>query len=208
MSEERTRCPPQYAECALETPTRDLSAQHEEDSAMKQACLVLFTAFLVFPSCSTDPNVKEFERAAAAVEQMVSPFNAPRISFYVVLPNGTPRQFVSWYFSSLGTADWAPTDEPGEFGSDELESMRNVGMALRPAGIRYTHTKPDTTYQKQMVLKWDDAEGTIILEGYLDPSQEPIFTKSFKLPRNVVPSEIARIAAQSNLEMGAQYQSF
>ena len=175
---------------------------------MKRSSFWLLALALTLLSCSKDPDVQDLERAARSVEQMVAPLTAPRISFFVVLPKGTPRQFVSWYFSSLGSADWAPADEPGELESAEIDALRRSGMALRPAGVRFTHTKPDTAFQKQMVLKWDDGEGTVILEGYLDPRQQPVYTTSFKLPNNVVPSQAAQMIVQSNLEVGMQFQSF
>ncbi len=175
---------------------------------MKTTYFVLFTILLLLAGCSTDPNVQDLEKAAKSVEQMVSRFNAPRLSFFVVCPNGTARQFVSWYFSSLGSADWAPTDREGEFDSDELDALRQSGMALRPAGVYYRHSKPDTAVQKQVVLKWDDAEGIVIIEGYVDPNQEPVVTRSFKIPKGIVPDEAARLITQSNLELGMTYQSF
>ena len=81
-------------------------------------------------------------------------------------------------------------------------------MALSPKGMNYRHSRPDTSVQKQLVLKWDDAEGTVILEGYLDPRHQPVYTTSFKLPNNVVPSQAAQMIVQSNLELGMRFQSF
>jgi hypothetical protein len=108
----------------------------------------------------------------------------------------------------MGVADWPPVDEPSELNQDELDGMRQMGMALRPKDVDYRHTKPDPSVQKQIVLTWDDAEGTVVLEGYLDPSQPPAFKRSFKLPKNVVPDQMARLAVQSNLEFGMSFQSF
>jgi hypothetical protein len=175
---------------------------------MKKSSLWLVALALVLLSCSKDPNVPELEQAARSVEQMVAPLNAPRISFFVVLPNGTPRQFVSWFFSQMGSADRPPVDEPSEFSQDELDAMRQSGMALTPKGIYFRHSHPDTALQKQLVLKWDDAEGTVILEGYLDPRQQPAYTTSFKLPKDVVPGQAAQMIVQSNLDMGMRFQSF
>jgi hypothetical protein len=62
--------------------------------------------------------------------------------------------------------------------------------------------------QKQIVLKWDDAGGTVILEGYLDPQQPPAMTKRLTLPRNVIPDAVAQAVVQSNLEMGMSFQAF
>ena len=169
---------------------------------------VLISLILLIPACSKDPNVKELEKAANAVEHMVSPFNASRSSFFVVLPNGTPRQFVSWFFSSMGSAEWPPVDEPGEFSSDELDAMKSSGIPLLPAGVFLRHSIPDMAVQRQVVLKWDDGEETVILEGYLDPTQAPVFARSFKLPKGVVPDEVARAVTQSNLELGMTFQAF
>jgi len=150
----------------------------------------------------------ELEQAAGAIEQMVSPFQVQRCSFYVVLPNGTPRQFVSWFFSSMGTAEWPPVDEASEFGDDERASMKQAGMLLRPKDVSYRHTNPDPAVRKQIVLKWDDGDGTVILEGYLDPQQPPAMTRRLKLPRNVIPDAVAQAVVQSNLEMGMSFQAF
>lgn len=81
-------------------------------------------------------------------------------------------------------------------------------MALSPKGMNYRHSHTDTTVQNQLVLKWDDAEGTVILEGYLDPRQQPAYTTSFKLPKDVAPSQAAQMIVQSNLELGMRFQSF
>ena len=164
---------------------------------------------LILPACSKkDPDVLDLERAASTVEQMVAPLFAPRTSFFVVLPNGSPKQFVSWYFSSMGVAEWAPVDDPSELNKDERDAMRQIGMALRPKDVYYRHSMPDPKVRKQLVLKWDNAEETVILEGYVDPEQPPLISRSFKLPRRVVPNEATRLFVQSNLETGMTYQSF
>lgn len=173
---------------------------------MKKILLLLFV--LVLPGCSKDPSVKDLEQAANAVQQMVAPFYATRSSFFVVLPNGTPRQYVSWFFSSMGTSEWPPLDQPSELAQEELDALRQIGMIFRPVDVSYRHTQPDTAVRKQIVLKWDDAEGLVILEGYLDPSQEPVLTKSFKLPKNVIPDGMAKAVTEMNLENGMAYQAF
>jgi hypothetical protein len=169
-------------------------------------CLVLIVQ--IFFSCSEDKNARDLERAAYAVEQIVAPVNATRCSFFVVLPDGTPKQFVSWFFSSMGSAEWPMVDDSTEISRDEAQSMQRIGIPFRPKDVSYTHSKPDTAVQKQIVLTWDDTERTVILEGYLDPAQAPVFKKSFKLPKNVVPDAMARIAVGSNLELGMSFQSF
>jgi hypothetical protein len=177
------------------------------ESIMKTLLIGLFTVF-VLCSCSTDPNVVELEKAAGAIEHLMAPLQARRCSFFVVLPNGTPREFVSWFFSPLGMSDWPIVEGTTEFTEEEKGSMGLIGIPFRPKDVEYRHSNPDSAVQKQIVLKWDDAEGNVILEGYLDPAQPPAFTKSFKIPKNVEPDPIAKVAVQSNIEMGMAFQSF
>jgi hypothetical protein len=175
---------------------------------MKAAPYCLILVVLTLTSCSKDPEYPDLVRAAATVEQVVAPFFAQKSSFFVVFPNGTPRQFVSWYFSTMGTAEWAPVEGSDEFRPEELEALQRMGMKSRPGDVLYRHTRPDTTTRKQLVLRWDDAEGTVILEGYLDPLQPPVMTRSFKLPKAVVSDQVTRMITESNLEMGMRSQAF
>ena len=175
---------------------------------MKTVRVAILVAALFLPACSKDPDVQELEKAARAIEQLVAPLYASRTSFFVVLPSGTPRQFVSWFFSPMGVADWPPIDEPSELNQEEIDAMRQTGMVLRPKDVQYRHSNPDPAAGKQIVLKWNDEEGTVVLEGYVDPAQAAVYTTSFKLPKNVVADPIARLTTQSNLELGMAYQSF
>ncbi|MFH0991579.1 MAG: hypothetical protein V1799_16355 [bacterium] len=175
---------------------------------MKQYHLLFIALLFLLPACSSEPEHPDLEQAAKAVEYLVAPFSAPKVSFFAVLPNGTPKQFVSWFFSSMGSADWPPIEGTSEFSPDELASMRQIGIPLRPKDVFYRHTQPDPNIQKQIVLKWNDTEGTVILEGYIDPKQSAVLTRSFKLPKGVIPNEMARLVVQSNLESGMRYQSF
>lgn len=175
---------------------------------MKAAHLRFFLIALAIAACSKNPVDPDLQRAARSVEQVVAPFQAPRSSFFVLFPDGTPRQFVSWFFSPMGVSEWAPEDSSNEYNPDEIDALHQMGLETRPAGVALRHTQPDLTVQRQVVVKWDDAEGTIILEGYLDPNLPPAYTKSFKLPKGVVPDQIARLSTGSSIEMGMRSQSF
>lgn len=163
---------------------------------------------LAIAACSREPVDPDLQRAASSVEQVVAPFQAPRSSFFVLFPNGTPRQFVSWFFSPMGASEWAPEDSSNEFNPDEIDALHQMGLETRPAGVALRHTQPDLKIQKQIVVKWDDVEGTVVLEGYLDPNLPPAYTRSFKLPKDVVPDQMARLSTESNLQMGMRSQSF
>jgi hypothetical protein len=175
---------------------------------MKNNLFRFFFLIFLLPACSGGPEYPELEQAARAVEYLVAPFSAPKTSFFVVLPNGTPKQFVSWFFSTMGAGDWPPVEGTSEFSEEEIASLRQIGIPFRPNDVNYRHTQPDPAIQKQIVMKWNDADGTVILEGYIDPKQPAVMTRSFKLPNGVVPNEMARLVVQTNLESGMQYQSF
>jgi hypothetical protein len=165
---------------------------------MKHAYWVICFALA---ACSSAPDVPpELERAAAIIEDVLKPTSLEQSSYAVVLPNGTPKQFVSWYFSTLGTAEW-PMSEDSPFAQDE------PGVKI-PRGVTFHHSAP-TGGGKQIVLKWDDARGVVILEGYTSPMEPPVFIKEVPLqPQVVSKSQLAQLTARDALEQGASYQAF
>ena len=115
--------------------------------------LIPVFASLLFISCSNESDVPpDLDQAARSVEWSLTPMNLSQSTFPVVLPNGTPRQFVSWYFSTLGSAE-----RPGYDTGDQMESemAQAIGAPLVPTGISIVHTRPDTSRQKQIVLTWE-----------------------------------------------------
>ena len=156
-------------------------------------------------SCSGSSAEPELERAAVLVEHFTTPSVLSNSTFPVVLPDGTPRQFVSWLFSGLGKAEWPLTREESlrDFGEAELP-----GMPSLPDSVAFLHSRPDTSEGKQIVVTWDDAKGIVIVEGYLDPKLEPVFRKEYVLPKVQSTNEMARMTARSNIEMGASFQAF
>lgn len=161
---------------------------------------------VLFLSCGSDPDVPpELDQAARSVEWSLKPMTLSQSTFPVVLPNGTPRQFVSWYFSTLGSAE-----RPGYDTGDEMERemAQSIGAPLVPMDVSIVHTRPDTAKQKQIVLTWDDARRMVILEGFLDPAHPPVLHREVELQNVASNNQLARLTAQSHLEMGGTYQAF
>ena len=172
---------------------------------MKALSAAIACSFL-FLACSSEPEVPpELDQASRSIQWTLVPANLARSTFPAVLPNGTPKQFVSWYFSTLGAAE-----RPGPDNGDEMERemAASMGAVLVPAGISIFHSKPDTAWGKQIVMKWDDVRGVVILEGYLNPRDLPALVREIELPRIQSATEMARLTAQSHLEMGGTYQAF
>lgn len=161
---------------------------------------------LLWIACSGESNPPELVQGARVVKWMMAEKNLERSAYAYLLPNGTPRQFVSYLFSSIGSAEWPMEEESNEgISQEEAQAIR---MPLLPKGVRFTHSKPNPSFGKQIVLKWDDARNVVIVEGYLDPTLPPDLTREFTLPKVVSTNPLAKIAAESNLEMGATYQAF
>jgi hypothetical protein len=57
-------------------------------------------------------------------------------------------------------------------------------------------------------MKWDDGRGVVILEGYLRPEEPPVLIREIELPHVQSANELARLTAQSHLEMGGTFQAF
>ena len=162
---------------------------------------------LVLLPCGGPSIPKNLERALGYIEYSLQPSNLARTSFPVVLPDGTPKQYVSWMFSAMGKADWPPTDESAvmEFGSADMVPS---GIPLLPDDVAFVHSRPDTSAKNQVVVKWDDARGVVIAEAYLDPNGQPVEVREFSLPHVTSTNEAARLAAQDNLGLGMSYQAF
>jgi hypothetical protein len=169
--------------------------------------VLLIGMFFVLFSCTGNKVPEPLERAIQAAEQMTSPGMLEKSAFYAIFPNGSPKQFISFIFSDIGASEMPPVEGSGELHPDEEASMRSAYMPIWPAGVKMTHSKPNPSLGMQVVWKWNDAKRTIILEGYSDPEQPPVVVREVGLPI-VQPSELARVAAQSNIEMGARVQAF
>jgi hypothetical protein len=160
--------------------------------------LPLFLIVFLVGSCAIESEAPpELERAIDAFIRMTSPAMLRNSMFYAVFPDGTPRQYVSFLFSDLGTAEWPPAE-----GVEE----GLPGQSL-PPNVAVTHTGPDTSRAMQVVIRWDDERRMILFEGYADPLEPPVIRRETDLPV-VRPSDAARLAAQGILEMGGRAQAF
>lgn len=169
--------------------------------------LPLVAAFGLFIcSCNSESAAPpELDQASRSIEWSLKPSTLAQSTFPVVLPQGTPKQFVSWYFSTLGAAE-----RPGYDTGDEMEREMAgaMGAPLVPNGVSIVHTRPDTSSGKQIVMKWDDVRGVVILEGYLRPDESPVLIREIELPQVQSANELARLTARSHLEMGGTFQAF
>ncbi len=158
--------------------------------------VVWLAAVLGLLACGGAP--RELVDASEAMGSMTHPRILRNSAFYVAYPDGGPSEFVSFVFSDLGAAEWPL----GEYADPlELEQQRALGMPVLPADVAVVHgsTTPDAGLQ--VVLRGDEDCGCVVVEGYTDPEGSPVLRREWPLER-VAPSEFARHAARSAIEMG------
>ena len=120
----------------------------------------------------------ELKRAAAVVKYIIAPNQLRRSSFLAIFPEGKPSDFVTWMFSTFGTAEWPPYEDGDPM---ELEQAKSIRMPVIPKDVTLTPREPDPKKGKQIVIKSDDPRGLIIVEGYLNPHKLPSLRREWKL---------------------------
>lgn len=137
---------------------------------------------LVFPIFFMDWNKEaeysqypQLEEAERIVRKMSSPHQLRRSTFLMVYPEGKPSQFVNWIFSPFGAAHWPPSQmEMEDMGVD----LRTSGITPLPEGVGiYSSPRPEAS--KHILVKADDKQGLIVVEGYLKSGGPPVFVRQW-----------------------------
>lgn len=123
-----------------------------------------------------DPELRQAELTA---RYMTSARHLKLSTYSATRATGTPSELISFLFSDLGAPEWPPTSESSEM---EREQARQIRAPIQPASVAIVPINPNPRLKKQIVLKPDDAAGTIIAEGYLSPEQPPVFTETWPMP--------------------------
>ena len=120
-----------------------------------------------------DPQLSQ---AVASVKYMTSKRWLSRSAFSATYPDAKPSDFVDYVFSDFGIAEWPIALDEGE-----REQLRSAGIPPLPPDIPLVPQAPDPTKTRQVVLRANDAEGTVIIEVYEDAFSPPIATISRSL---------------------------
>ncbi len=141
---------------------------------------------LVLPFLYLDFSPKEnveLRKGIAVVRYMSAPRQLQRSSFLAAYPGGTPNQFLSWMFSSMGVAEWPPYEGGMEFSLEEERMVRKSGLPFIPAGLLLISQEPDREKGRQVVIKVDTARQVLIAEGYEYPYDPPVIVKEWEFPK-------------------------
>ena len=119
--------------------------------------------------------------AAVAVAGYLAGPRYINVSMYsATAETGTPSEFVSYLFSTMGAAE-----RPESYRSDEKDGAQRGGPPGWPEGVGFYPLKPNPRGGKQVVIFPDDARGMIIAEGYVDPAGKPLLRREFEMAKPV-----------------------
>jgi hypothetical protein len=166
---------------------------------------------LLLAACSQSTASKldltppELKQAARVVEYLLEPRHLSRSAFSVAFPECRPSQFVSFMFSTMGTAEWPDSEAMAEQDPMLREQAEAIRAPLRPKGVAIIAREPNPASGQQIVVKADDARGVVIVEGYTDPKLQPILTREYKVPR-VTAGPGVRAIFESNRDLGRPHR--
>jgi hypothetical protein len=139
--------------------------------------LSLICIFLVsLISCSDNSSNQDpdLQRSVNFVKYLSSNRFLKKSGFRALNDEKKPSKFVSYLFSTMGSAEWFSVGDPYE-----EEQMKSIGVPVPPKNVFITDTYTQGA-GKQIVLKGDDANSQIIVEAYGPDSGAVLFTK--KIP--------------------------
>jgi len=133
--------------------------------------LLIVFGLLGFSGCGSAAPKKdpELKRAVSFVRYLCSRRFLRKSAFISSFPEKKPTQFVSYLFSEMGVSEWVSTGDPFE-----EEQLKSIGVPVPPRNVRITNRLIKGA-EKQVVLKGDDQELIVIVEGYLKGSGTPVF---------------------------------
>lgn len=140
---------------------------------------MLLLALVAGCSNSSAPPA-DLSAAVAVVGYLAGPRYIGISMYSATAETGTPSEFVSYLFSTMGAAERPESYRPGEKG----EGQRG-GPPGWPEGVGFYPLKPNPRGGKQVVIFPDDARGMIIAEGYADPAGKPLLRREFEMAKPV-----------------------
>lgn len=130
--------------------------------------LPLFTCY----QCFWETQDTKLQRGHNAFAEMTQETKLEDAGFYDAYPEGTPSEFVEF----VDTIDARGPDATG------AEQWQIAFDALSPEDLVYSPRKPDPDQSRQLVYIPDDDSHRMILEGYLDPDDEPLHEWTVDFP--------------------------
>jgi len=135
---------------------------------------------LFFMDFSGGGDYPQLEKAISGVRYMSAPRQLQRSSFRAIFPEGKPSDFVGWMFSELGAAEWPPS-EMELMDEEERRAIRAIGMPILPQNVEIRQ-EINPQGGRQVIVRGDDRQKKIMVEGHLLPEQGPVLTREWAFP--------------------------
>ncbi len=143
----------------------------------------------------------DLEQAGTVIKRILSPENLSNSMFAVAYPECKPSQFAGYMVSGFGASELPPLESNA--GEEEIQSARILRMPLWPDSVSIAAEKPDPGQRKQLVLKFDDTKGVLIVEYFEDATSPAVGSSEFTVPK-VTASAMAKLTYGSYIEMGGR----
>ena len=141
--------------------------------------LIVAIGFLV--SCE-GPVPTDLDRAAKVVKYMSREDVLRATSFAKHFPKGKPSDFVNWFLSDEGRAQWPDSLENADSNPEVRKEAYEKGAPIVPRKMNFVANRPDKNKGRQLVVIGDDSQGILVVEGYGNPVEKPKLLRQWKLP--------------------------
>ena len=152
--------------------------------SLAYSCAAAATLSLGTSACRAPapPPPEDLDNGARVIREMMSPRKLEAAGFYGAHHEAKPSDFVGFISSDIGAVLW-PSREGALF-ADELdpEQSRAIGETVIPKGVAFKRNRPDPNGGRQIVYRADDEAGEVVVEGYVDPSSDPVFVRRWEFP--------------------------
>ena len=141
--------------------------------------LAVLLGFLV--GCE-GPVPTDLDRAAKVVKYMSRKDVLAHTSFTKKYPHGKPTDFVRWFLSKEGRAQWPASLDNSDSNPEIRRKAYEKGAPIVPLRMSFLSNNPDPEKGRQLVITADDNRRLIIVEGYADSSSPPALVREWELP--------------------------
>lgn len=142
---------------------------------------LFFIVFIFLIGCGTSSDAPIELRKAKRVVQQLTSVKHLRKSGFLSLKDKKPSTYLSYMFSTMGSAEWPPHEDSAS--PMEREQMKAIGVILMPKGVKFFPHSVHPDEGMQLVISADDAKWLIIVKGYVDPSKPPVLKAQWNMPK-------------------------
>ena len=151
---------------------------------MKLALAIISPLALLFLVTCEGPVPTDLDRAAKVVRYMSRENVLSTTSFFRKYPNGKPSDFVTWFLSKEGQAQWPASLSNADSNPKVRREAYEKNAPIVPRNMIFLAHKPDLEKGRQLVVIPDDNRNLIIVEGYSTPNSLPKLKREWELPRS------------------------